>query len=244
MPEKTAEAPGVFATTRWSVVRRAGSGQAAEAQIALERLCQAYWYPLYCCVRRHGYQPSDAEDVTQAFFEKLLRNNSIEEADPERGRFRTYLLRSLERFLHNRHRDAAAQKRGGGQVVSWDAQTAEERYAADPSHGLSPERLFEKQWAAATVYAVMEKLRTEFVDGGKGELFDELEPHLWSDETSTPYAVLSERLHMTVVALRVTVHRLKRRFTELLRSEVAETLESPELLEDELTHLTRSLTAA
>ncbi len=240
-PANPHEVPGVFATTRWSVVRRAGSGAGGEARIALERLCQSYWYPLYCCVRRHGYQPSDAQDVTQSFFEKLLRNNAIEDADPERGRFRTYLLRSLERFLHNRHRDATAQKRGGGNVVSWDAQTAEERYASDPSDGLSPERLFEKQWAAATVYAVMEKLRCEFADGGKSELFDELEPHLWGDETSTPYALLSERLQMTVVALRVTVHRLKKRFLELLRSEVAETLESQDLLEDELSHLTRSL---
>src|SRR5688572_23760130 len=120
----------LFATTHWSVVVRAGDATAPDAQAALAQLCQTYWYPLYCCVRRYGNAPEAAQDLTQAFFAKLLEKRRIAEADPERGRFRTYLLRSLENFLRTQHRDATTQKRGGGRdIVSWDAQMAEERYA-------------------------------------------------------------------------------------------------------------------
>jgi RNA polymerase sigma factor (sigma-70 family) len=232
--------PGLFHTTRWSLVLRAGS----DAGPALEQLCQAYWHPLYCCVRRHGYAPEDAQDLTQAFFAKLLRNDSFGDADPVKGRFRTWLLRSLEHFLRNAFRDSQAQKRGGTWTrVAWDAAEAEERYALEPQDGLSPEQVFEKQWAQALVYRVLQQLREEFSEGGKGELFEELEPHLWSDETSTPYAVLGEQLQMTVVALRVTVHRLRRRFQDLLREEIAAIVESEDEVEDELAHLHRCLAA-
>ena len=231
---------GAFHTTRWSVVLRAGDA----AGSAPGQLCEQYWYPLYCCVRRHGHSPEDAQDLTQGFFAKLLRNESFADADPLKGRFRTWLLRSLEHFLRSEHRNASAQKRGGGQaLVAWDAQEAEERYALEPADALSPERLFERQWAQSLVYAVLDRLRREFSDGGKTELFDELEPHLWADETSTPYATIGERMQMTVVALRVTVHRLRRRFHDLLREEIAATVERDEDIDDELTHLQQALSA-
>lgn len=230
--------PGVFHTTRWSLVLRAG----AESGSALAQLCQAYWYPLYCCVRRHGYSPEDAQDLTQGFFAKLLRNESIADADPVKGRFRTWLLRSLEHFLRNEHRNASAQKRGGGTTpVAWDAHDAEERYALEPADGLSPEALFERQWAQSMLYGVLDRLRAEFTDAGKDDLFEELEPHLWADETSTPYADLSSRLCMTLVALRVTVHRLRRRFHDLLREEIAATVDADGDIDDELAHLQRAL---
>jgi RNA polymerase sigma-70 factor (ECF subfamily) len=234
------EAPrdAAFHTTRWSLVTRAG----AEAGAALGELCAKYWYPLYCCVRRHGYSPEDAQDLTQGFFAKLLRHESFADADPAKGRFRTWLARSLEHHLRNEHRNASAAKRGGGVVpISWDAREAEERFALEPASDGSPERMFERQWAQTLLYTVLERVRREFGEGGKAELFDALEPHLWSDETSTPYAVIGERLQMTVVALRVTLHRLRRRFHELLREEIAATLERDADVDDELACLQRSL---
>ena len=180
----------------------------------------------------------------QGFFAKLLRNESFADADPVKGRFRTYLLRSLEHFLRSEYRNASAQKRGGGQaLVSWDAQEAEERYALEPVGGHSPEQLFERRWAEALVYGGLVRLRAEFAEGGHGELFDALEPHLWADETAAPYAELSGQLQMKVVALRVTLHRMKRRFSDLLRAEVAATVAEDAEVEDELAHVRRTLTA-
>src|SRR5215469_15836934 len=145
-------AGAVFNTTHWSVVLAAGDLGATDAHGALTRLCQAYWYPLYCCVRRHGHSPQDAEDLTQAFFAKLLEKGQISFADPERGRFRTFLLRSLENFLRNEHARAITQKRGGNrEIVSLDSETAEERYAAELDWQASPEQMFEKRWAATTL---------------------------------------------------------------------------------------------
>src|SRR5689334_2811577 len=146
MPEPSRESvgpsPGWFATTHWSVVVRAGDATSPDAQAALVQLCQSYWYPLYCCVRRHGHTPEAAQDLTQAFFAKLLEKNQIALADPERGRFRTFLLRSLENFLHTQHRDATTKKRGGDrQIISWDAAVAEERYASEPADEATPAML-------------------------------------------------------------------------------------------------------
>ena len=224
----------MFHTTRWSLVLRAGDA----AGSVPGQLCEQYWYPLYCCVRRHGHSPEDAQDLTQGFFAKLLRNESFAAADPVKGRFRTWLLRSLEHFLRNEYRHATAQKRGGGvALLSLDAEEAEEGYALESADGRSPERLFERRWAQTLIYGALERTRAEFAANGKGELFDELEPHLWSDETATPYAELGERLQMTLVALRVTVHRLRRRFQEVLRESVAATVDDDGEIDAELAHL-------
>jgi RNA polymerase sigma factor (sigma-70 family) len=234
----------VFNTTHWSVVLAAGDLGATNARAALTRLCQTYWYPLYCCVRRHGYSPEDAQDLTQEFFAKLLSKNQIALADPERGRFRTFLLRSLENFLRTQYRDATTQKRGGGrEVLPLEMQEAEGRYSVEPPDNLSPSVLFERQWAGAVLEAVLAALRKEFSATGRLELFDSLEPHLWEEDTATPYATIAESLNMTVVAVRVTVHRLRQRFHDLLCAEISDTVETQNEVEDELRHLRRVLSA-
>ncbi|MBX3745555.1 MAG: sigma-70 family RNA polymerase sigma factor [Verrucomicrobiae bacterium] len=240
-PKTNAQA-GRFCTTHWSVVLKAGDPQAPDALACLTHLCQTYWYPLYGCVRRHGYSPADAQDLTQAFFAKLLDKDRIALADPSRGRFRTFLLRSLENFLRTQHRDRNARKRGGGQqFVSLDAGTAEERYAEDPAGTATPAEVFERDWAATLIEQVLDQLRREFATSGRLELFDALEPHLWGDELSTPHAQIAAPLGMTVVAVRVTLHRLRQRLHDLLRQTVAATLENPAEIDDELRHLRQVL---
>lgn len=243
-PESIGQPARLFATTHWSVVVRAGDATSPDAHAALEQLCQSYWYPLYCCVRRHGHPPAAAQDLTQAFFAKLLERKQIAQADPERGRFRTFLLRSLENFLRTEYRDATTQKRGGGrEIISWDAELAEQRYAMEPADGASPAVLFERQWAGALLEEVLGRLRREFSVSGRTELFDELEPHLWGDDTSTPYAQVGDALNMTVVAVRVALHRLRQRFQDLLRMEIANTVENVSSVDEELSHLRRVLAA-
>ena len=232
----------IFRTTHWSVVLAARGLGEPDAHSALTRLCQTYWYPLYCCVRRHGYSPEDAQDFTQSFFAKLLAKNQIALADPKRGRFRTFLLHSLENFLRSEHRNASAQKRGGGRaILSLDAETAEDRYATEPSDQLSPVSFFEKQWAGAVLESVLAALRAEFSLSGRMELFESLEPHLWGDDTSTAYLEIGAGLQMTEGAVRVTLHRLRRRFHDLLRAEIANTVGDPTEVDDELSHLRRAL---
>lgn len=233
----------VFGATHWSVVLAAGDRDTPEATAALANLCQTYWYPLYACVRRHGRSPEDAQDLTQAFFEKLIARNQISLADRERGRFRTFLLRSLENFLHNEHEKAATRKRGGGRtIISWDAQSAEERYISEPITDLSPAEWFDRRWASTLITETLQRLRRELLMTGRAELFDHLEPHLWGDDTSTPYAEIAARLDMTVVAVKVTMHRLRARFRTLLREEIAHTVADPGEVEDELQRLFQILT--
>lgn len=236
------QADRVFQTTQWSLVVAAGNLGTPHAHAALTQLCQTYWYPLYCCVRRHGHPPAEAQDFTQAFFAKLLEKNQIALADPERGRFRTFLLRSLENFLHNEHERATAQRRGGGQsIVSWDAHIAEDSYAAQALDHLSPEQAFERRWASTLLTATLVRLRREFSSSSRAELFDLLEPHLWGDDTSTPYAQIAATLEMSVTAVKVTMHRLRQRYREALRQEIAQTVASEEEVEEELRHLRQVL---
>jgi RNA polymerase sigma-70 factor (ECF subfamily) len=233
----------VFGTTHWSVVLAAGDHDTPEATAALAKLCQTYWYPLYSCVRRHGRSPEDAQDLTQAFFEKLIARNQISLADRERGRFRTFLLRSLENFLHNEHEKASTKKRGGGQtIISWDAQSAEERYNSEPTTDLSPAEWFDRRWASTLITETLHRLRRELSMTGRVELFDRLEPNLWGDDTSTPYAEIAASLDMTAVAVKVTMHRLRARFRTLLREEIAHTVADPGEVEDELQRLFQILT--
>ena len=230
----------VFRTTHWSVVLMAGSTESPDAHAALVRLCQAYWHPLYCCVRRHGHSPEDAQDLTQGFFAKMLEKNQITLADPQRGRFRTFLLRALENFLHNAYERATTQKRGGGcEIVSWDAEAAEERYVSETAVGLSPAQIFERSWALTMLSGALARVRREFSTSGKTDLFDWLEPHLWGDDTRTLYGQIASELDMTVVSIKVTMHRLRQRYRDVLREEVAQTLENPEQMESELEHLRR-----
>jgi len=231
--------PGrTFQTTHWSMVLRIGNGQPGEARLALEELCRTYWYPLYAFARRKGNSHEESQDLTQSFCAKLLQKDQIALADPERGRFRTFLLRSFENFLRSEYRNANVQKRGGGcQIISWDADLAAERYAAECADEASPTLAFERQWATVLLQSVVGLLRQEFSLSGKAELFDQLEPHLWGDDTSTGYSQIAEALRMTTVSVRVTMHRLRQRFHDLLRAQIANTIESAEDVEDELRYL-------
>ncbi|MHC1766223.1 MAG: RNA polymerase sigma factor [Verrucomicrobiia bacterium] len=231
---------GVFATTHWSVVLAAGERDSPPAAEALEKLCRAYWYPLYACIRRRGYSSQDAQDLTQGFFALLLAGNYLARADRERGRFRTFLLTAFNNFLHNEHDRVIALKRGGGrEIVSWEQNVAEGRYAKEPAAGLSPEQLFEKRWAATLLERVLARLRGEFDQTKPRELFDQLKAHLWGEDEAIPYAQLAGHFAMTVSALKVTVHRLRRRYRDLLREEIAQTVADPAEIDDEIQYLIR-----
>jgi RNA polymerase sigma factor (sigma-70 family) len=227
-----------FTTTHWSVVLSAVDQSLPGSEAALARLCQSYWYPLYAYVRRRGYSPEDAQDLTQSYFAGLVEKKYLDRADRQRGRFRTFLLSSLENFLNNEWDRASAQKRGGGQRnISWDELDAEGRYLNEPVDELTPERIFEKRWATTLLESVLKRMREEFSVSGKEELFEALKPHLWSEGPATKYSQLAVQLNMTAVAVKVTVHRLRNRYRDLLRAEIAHTVASADEVDDEIRHL-------
>jgi len=238
-----AESPGArFLTTHWSVVLAAGRSDSTRAQSALARLCQTYWFPLYAYVRRRGHSPHDAQDLTQAFFAQLLEHQSIACADPVRGRFRSFLLSLLDHFLAHEWQKARALKRGGGQqILSLDLAMAEQRYDLEPADTSSPDKLFDKHWARALLEEVLNQLEAEYQQAGKAELFAALKQTLTGTRESQPYAVLAGRVGMTEAAVKVAVHRLRKRYRELLRAEIANSVADPEQAEDELRHLFAAL---
>jgi RNA polymerase sigma-70 factor (ECF subfamily) len=227
-----------FPTTHWSLVLSAGEGSLPNAKAALERLCRAYWYPLYAYVRRQGRSVEEAQDLTQEFFARLLRKEYLRHADPARGRFRTFLLTALERFLINDWEKGRAAKRGEGQpVISWDQRETETRFLAEPADQSTPEKAFEKRWAVTVLERVLERLREEFTASGHAERFERLKVLLWGEKGSPPYAGVAAELGLTEGTLKVAVHRLRQRYRELLRAEVAQTVARPEEVDDELRHL-------
>jgi RNA polymerase sigma-70 factor (ECF subfamily) len=227
-----------FTTTHWSVVLTAGHDSSPSAREALEQLCRTYWYPLYAFVRRQGQDVEEAQDLTQEFFARLLAKNYLALADPRRGRFRTFLLASLKNFLRNEWRDASRQRRGGGQsFLQLDAQDAEGRYALEPADESSPDKLYEKRWAATLLEKAMQCLRAEFSTTGRDRLFEELKVFVWGERSTTSQAEVAVRLDMTVGAVNVAVHRLRRRYRDLLREEIAHTVSSPAQIEEELRYL-------
>jgi RNA polymerase sigma factor (sigma-70 family) len=235
---------GAFATTHWSVVLAAGDRDTPQSAAALEQLCRAYWYPLYACVRRRGHQPQDAQDLTQGFFASLLAGGYLARADRERGRFRTFLLTAFDNFLHNDHDRTTALKRGGGRkIVSWEEHIAEGRYAREPASGLSPEQIYEKRWAATLLEQVLVRLREESAHAVRLELFDQLKSHLWGEDEATPYAQLAPHFNMTVSAIKVTVHRLRQRYRDMLREEIAQTVADAAEVDDEIQYLLRVTSA-
>ena len=237
-PESTVGTAAQFATTHWSVVLAAGDGASPESSAALERLCRTYWYPLYAFVRRKGYSVEDAEDLVQDFFSSFLQKGYVGRVDPARGRFRTFLLTSMQNFLHNAQDRLAARKRGGGQrFFSWDITAVEDRYQAQLGEGLTPEKAFEKRWAATLLQSVLDRLREDFKATGRAELFEQLKGHLWGEDDAVPYAQLGAKLGMTPLALKVTVHRLRQRFGERLREEIAHTVSDAAEVEAEIQYL-------
>ncbi|MBW8782696.1 MAG: sigma-70 family RNA polymerase sigma factor [Verrucomicrobia bacterium] len=229
-----------FATTQWSMIVAARCGPASEADAALESFCRAYWYPLYAYVRRSGHAQADAQDLTQAFFARLLEKDWLSEALPERGRFRSFLLMALKRFLAKEWRRGAARKRGGGaNFVPLDAADAEARYAVEPS--LGPDAIFERRWAMTILDRALGRLADEYAAADRTVEFELLKPHLTAARGEIPYEETGAALGLNPGAARVAVHRLRKRFRETLRQEIAETVADAADLEDELRHLVQIL---
>ena len=230
--------PRLFATTHWSVVLAVQDDDPTRAHEALEKLCHSYWYPLYSYLRRHEYSPPDAEDLIQGFFEQLLERHALNKANPERGRFRTFLLSCLKKFVADQHDRAGRQKRGGGRApLSLDIPDAEQRYNGALRSDETPEQHYERQWAATTVMKVLDQLRVEAAAQGYGELLGNLQSTLTGDKPSIPYANLAGRLGLSEGAVKMAAHRLRKRYRALFRDEIANTVDRPEEVEEEIAHL-------
>jgi len=227
-----------FHTTRWSIVLAAGGDSQTDASSrALETLCQTYWYPLYAFIRHRVGDEHEAQDLTQAFFERLLEKQTLADADPDRGRFRAFLLTACNRFLANEWHKAHAQKRGGGrQVLSLDFDAAATRYSVEPADNLTAEILFDQQWAIALIDSVLVQLRQEFADHGSEDQFEHLKMFLTGAGTSS-YAAIAEATGTSEGATKVAVYRLRTRYREMIRSEIAQTVDSPDEVEDEIRRL-------
>jgi RNA polymerase sigma-70 factor (ECF subfamily) len=235
---ETGRPQSYFATTHWSVVLSAGHSDTPRARHALERLCQTYWYPLYAYVRRRGHSPEDAQDLTQEFFARLLEGNRVRTADKQKGRFRSFLLAGMNNFLADEWDKSRAQKRGGGlRTVPLQFDTAETRYGSEPVDDVTPEQSFERRWALTLLDDVLKRLGAEYEREGKGALFAALNPCLVGDRTSQPYQELSQKMGTTESGIKSAVHRLRRRYRQLLREEIAKTVASADEVDDELRHL-------
>lgn len=234
-------ADGFFATTRWTMVRAAGLDASPQVDEALESLCAAYWFPLYAYVRRHGFSKEDAEDLTQAFFAKLLERRDFAGLKRENGRFRAFLLAALKNFLSN-ERDRAGRLKRGGNIThfSLDWQSADTQFRIADSSEPSPDQAFDREWAVALLERVIDRLRGECVAEGKGERFELLKVFLTASKDAIPYAMKARETGVDESALRVAVHRLRKRYRELLRHEVGHTLADPAMVEEELAVLLRA----
>jgi RNA polymerase sigma factor (sigma-70 family) len=236
------ESQSTFATTHWTVVLEAGRAGSTDALQALEELCGAYWYPLYAYVRRQGHGPHDAQDLVQEFFARLLERNDLRLADRNRGRFRTFLLTSLQHFLISEWQKANRKKRGGGRpLLSLDAERTETRFQAEPADERSPDKAFERRWATVVLDRVLEQLQAELVAAGRGRVFEELKPWLTGEDPESSYAEIGRRLGLTEGNLKVMVHRLRHRYRELLRREISLTVEGPAAIDEEIRDLIAAL---
>jgi RNA polymerase sigma factor (sigma-70 family) len=234
----TPMAARAFVTTQWSKVLMAGQGDSPAATDALAGLCRTYWYPLYVYVGRQGRSPQDAQDLTQEFFARLLEKRLVALADPERGRFRTFLLTALKHFLANEWEKAHAVRRGGRcTFLSLEQEQAAERFLAEPADDVSPEKAYEQRWAAALLEAVLQHLRQEAEAGNRAMLFEKLKDYLWGEAGAATYASIASELGLSETAVKVAAHRLRQRFREVLRAEIARTVSREEEIDDELRHL-------
>lgn len=240
-PPSTSSAGAGFAATRWSVVLSARTPDSAQSHQALETLCKNYWPPLYAFIRRRGYSPHDAQDLTQEFFARLLEKNCLACVEPHKGKFRSFLLASVKHFLANEWDKLRAQKRGGGRtVVPIDTAILETSSAAFASSE-SADSLFDKRWALTLLDRTMERLRSEYVESGKDTVFEHLRETLTADRTSIPYSRIAVDLHSSEGAVKVAVHRLRQRYRELLRAEIADTVAGPGAVDEEFRYLLSAL---
>ena len=240
--EPEASGRGRFATTRWSLVLAAGMRDSAASAEALARLCALYWYPVFVFVRRQVHSVEDAEDLTQGFFARLIEKGDLGDADRSRGRFRTFLLTACQHFMLNERDRAMAVKRGGGRApLSIDLAAAESRYRRSLAHEETPERLYERQWCLILLGSVLEDLRSDYVEAGNEAQFDRLQPFLTLPDDAGTYAEASRDLGMTLSAVKSAVHRLRTRYRDALRRAVADTVESPQDIDEEMRHLRETL---
>lgn len=240
--DDTQDFPGLearrFVTTPWTEVIRAGEQNAPGAREALEHLCRLYWYPVYAHIRHNSRDPHDAQDLTQEFFRLLIEKNYLGAADRQRGRFRSFLLVAVKRFLINAHKHASRLKRGGGQsLVSLDAELAESLFEADLATGLSPDQIFDRRWAQAILEQATAQLKQEYTAAGKAALFDALSGFLAEESRFGDYADVAQRLGMTASTVAVTVHRLRHRYRQLLRDAVRPTVADAEEVDEEVKYL-------
>jgi RNA polymerase sigma factor (sigma-70 family) len=220
------------------VVLAAGDGHSEPAQRALTTLCQTYWYPLYTYVRTQGYSTEDAEDLTQGFFARVLEKRAFDRADRQKGKFRYFLLVGLKNFLSDQYDRSAALKRGGGQrIVSFDAHTAEERFQFEPIDTLAPDKLYERRWGLTLLEQALNRLKAEYIVARKEQLFEALEAFLKEPETAPSYAEVAVRLGLTEAALKSALFRLRQRYRELVREEIAQTVSTAAEIEEEIRHL-------
>ncbi len=236
---------GAFATTQWTAVLSVSHTDPARAAAALEELCRKYWYPAYAFLRRQGHAPHEAEDLTQGFFAFVIETEALKKASRERGKFRTFLLTALTNFLRNEWDKAQSQKRGGGRrMLSLDEMAAEEKYRHEPVDSLTPEKLFERRWALTLIEQVLERLKEEYFERGQADVFKALETGLTGEVAPRLHASWAESLNMSEGAVRVALHRLRRRFGELLRHELGQTVTDAAEIDDELRHLFRAMAGA
>jgi RNA polymerase sigma factor (sigma-70 family) len=238
-----AKRAGAFSTTHWSVVLEAGHGDIAKSTAALEKLCRQYWYPIYAFVRRRGSDCHEAEDLTQAFFAHLLDKETLKKVDRRKGKFRTFLLASLTNFLTNEWDKRQTLKRGGEYQIMSLHEVAEEMYGREPAAERSPEKLFDRRWALLVAESVLGQLKAEYAGQNKSKLFAQLEPGLTGELDAGWYQTRASALGMSEGAVRVALHRLRRRFGELLRAEVGQTVTSPGEVDEEIRHLFASMSS-
>jgi RNA polymerase sigma factor (sigma-70 family) len=237
----TLQGSSQFPTTRWTLVVAAGAPGRKEARSALVSLCENYWYPLYAYLRRRGYAPDQAQDLTQEFFIRVLEGRYLDRADPDKGRFRSFLLTSLKFFVADEEDRERAHKRGGGILVPLEFSSGEDRYQREPAHDETPERTYERRWALSVIDRVVEKLRQDFVQHGRPEHFERLKVSLLG-QSDAPYAVLAREMNTSEAALKVAIHRLRKRYRDLFRQEIADTVADPAEVEAELRYLAAVLT--
>jgi DNA-directed RNA polymerase specialized sigma24 family protein len=232
----------VFATTQWSVVIAAGRNSSPHSREALESLCRTYWSPLYAYVRRRVPDVHEAHDLTQAFFAELLEKNYVGSATPDRGRFRAYLLTAFKHFLSKEWDKAKTQKRGGGlSPLSLNFEFADSSYGTAPQSSLTAEQLYERQWTLTLLTQVMQRLEQEFAQSGKQQQFDELKGFLIGDHSESTYADAARRLNTTEAAAKMSASRMRKRYRELLREEIAQTVTGPDEIDDEIRNLFETL---
>jgi len=231
-----------FATTHWSVVLTARQGGSSEAEAALEKLCSAYWQPLYAYIRRDGYEEAEAQDLTQEFFARLLAKDYLQRLHHQKGKFRSFLLAYLKNFLAEQRRKAGAQKRGGGYVFVSLNESAEDGYLLEPVDELTPDQVFERRWAQTVLQMALDRLRIEYTARGQRALFERLQDYQPHEPGGQSYAQLGNELGMTEAAIKSAVQRMRQRHRELLREEIAQTVTRPEEIEEELRHFRALLT--